>query len=62
MSWSPIFTDREAAVEELEWLASTTFQDHAIVDVDGALKRFSVVPVHELRGREALVICKSEWV
>lgn len=56
-----VFTDREAAVEELEFLAETTGHDHAIVDVDGKYQRFHVLPVHDLNGREALVTCKWEW-
>lgn len=56
-----LFTDREAAVEELEFLVEQTSRAHAIVsDGDGRRNRWRVVPVTQLNGREPLVTMTPE--
>ena len=56
-----VFTDKDAAVEELEFLVERTNRAHAIVsDGDGRRNRWPVVPVTQLNGREPLVTMNPE--
>ncbi len=57
-----VFTDREAAVEELEWLTNTTEKAHVIVRAgSGEEYRWRVVPQSEAGKRQALVICTPRY-
>lgn len=57
----PIFDDRDAAVDELTFLANRTGEPHALVFARGAGRhRWSVVPVRELGLRRPLVVCEPE--
>lgn len=56
-----IFTDQLAAVEELEFLANTTGEPHAIVHAfSGAKGRWRVVAMGEIGRRKPLVVCDPE--
>lgn len=53
-----VFTNREAVVEELEFLVSETGATHVIVpERDGRANRWQVVPASEAGDRTPLVIC-----
>ncbi|MDP0496393.1 MAG: hypothetical protein Q7Q73_09310 [Verrucomicrobiota bacterium JB024] len=57
-----VFTDREAAVEELEFLVAETGAAHVIVpERDGRANRWQVVPAVEAGDRTPLVICTPPW-
>ncbi|MFP1683363.1 hypothetical protein ACLD0W_12695 [Alloalcanivorax sp. C16-1] len=54
-----IFTDREALVEELQFLVEETGEAHAVVYAgSGAPARWHAVPVSQLGRRIALVVCE----
>ncbi|WP_348720360.1 hypothetical protein [uncultured Alcanivorax sp.] len=57
-----VFTDQEAAVEELEWLTNTTGKAHVIVRAGrGEQYRWRVVPHSEVGKRDPLVICTPKY-
>tara|TARA_Y100000310_G_scaffold319612_1_gene375079 strand:- start:145 stop:345 length:201 start_codon:yes stop_codon:yes gene_type:complete len=57
---STLFTDKDAAVDELEFLVVETGRAHGIYEAAGGWK---VGPFPDSRRRrDALVVCKPEWM
>lgn len=58
-----VFTDQEAAVEELEYLVAQTGRTHVIVpEGDGRVNRWLVLPADATGGRTPLVTCTPPYL